>query len=192
EVCPVLLPGRENRAADPLLDNISALLDALLPAIRPYTQHPYAFFGHSMGAGIAFELARLLDQPPQILIVSAARAPQYREGLAPRPDPADDELLDQLSALGADRETLKAALPVLRADTCLYRNYRFVPGLPLSCSIAAYGGAEDPNLRREDLTRWGELTTGRFIQRQFPGGHFYLENSHLFLRTLALDLRAGE
>ena len=70
---------------------------------------------------------------------------------------------------------MKAALPLLRADTRLYRNYRFVPGPPLQLPIAAYGGAEDPNVGPEDLQAWSELTIGQFVRREFAGGHFYLE-----------------
>jgi surfactin synthase thioesterase subunit/glycosyltransferase involved in cell wall biosynthesis len=188
EVCPVLLPGREGRAAEPPIDNMPDLIEALITAIRPYTTEPYAFFGHSMGAGIAFELPRKLDPPPGTLIVSAARGPQYRTDLQPRPDPSDEELLQQLSTLGADRDTLEIALPLLRADTRLYRNYRFEPGPPLTIPIAAYGGSIDPNVRPEDLAAWGALTQGPFKQRQFEGGHFYLEaDPQAVLRAMAED-----
>jgi surfactin synthase thioesterase subunit/glycosyltransferase involved in cell wall biosynthesis len=175
DVCPVLLPGRESRASEPPIDNMPQMIEALAAAIRPYTREPYAFFGHSMGAGIAFELTRVLEHPPRALIVSAARGPQYREDLQPRPDPSDEELLAQLTALGGDRESLALALPLLRADTRLYRNYRFAPGPPLAIPIAAYGGADDPNVHPEDLAGWAGLTTARFVVREFPGGHFYLE-----------------
>jgi surfactin synthase thioesterase subunit/glycosyltransferase involved in cell wall biosynthesis len=177
DVCPVLLPGRENRAGETAIDNMPELVEALSVAIRPYTREPFAFFGHSMGAGIAFELARALEHKPRVLIVSGARGPQYRENLQPRPEPSDEELLQQLSGLGTDRATLEAALPLLRADTRLYRNYRFLPAPPLSVPIAAYGGADDPNVRREHLEDWRMLTTGAFVMREFPGGHFYIEDS---------------
>ena len=189
EVCPVLLPGRESRASEPPVDNMPDLVAALAAAIRPYTHEPYAFFGHSMGAGIAFELARNLENPPRVLIVSAARGPQYRIGLQPRPDPSDEELLAQLANLGADREGLETALPLLRADTRLYRNYRFEPGPPLAIPIAAYGGESDPNVSRQDLADWRFLTQGSFVQREFPGGHFY-PHGHLeaVLKACATDL----
>jgi len=189
EVCPVQLPGRENRASETPIDNMPELVAALAAAIRPFTGDPYAFFGHSMGAGIAFELARKLEKPPRVLIVSAARAPQYRVNLQPRPDPSDDELLAQLSRLGSDRESLEMALPLLRADTRLYRNYRFEPGPPLAIPIAAYRGVRDPNLSRQDLADWKALTRGHFVQREFSGGHFYLQSDLVrVLRAVAEDL----
>ncbi len=189
EICPILLPGRESRASEPAIDNMTELVGALVAAIRPYTHEAYAFFGHSMGAGIAFELARRLESSPRVLMVSAARGPQYRVNLQPKPEPSDEELLDQLSGLGTDRELLATALPLLRADTRLYRNYRFEPGPPLAIPIVAYGGDSDPNVSREDLAKWGELTSGRFVQREFPGGHFYLQTDpDPVLRAVATDL----
>ncbi len=190
EICPVLLPGREGRATEPPIDNMPEMIESLAGAIHPYTNEPYAFFGHSMGAGIAFELARRLENPPQILIVSAARGPQYRASLQPRPDPSDDELLEQLSTLGSDRKALEIVLPLLRADTRLYRNYQFLPGPPLPIPIAAYGGVNDPNIRSEDLAAWAQLTNAGFIQREFAGGHFYLESERqAVLLAIAEDLK---
>lgn len=131
-----------------------------------------------MGAGIAFELARVLKQPPKVLIASAARAPQFRTGLQPTPDPTDEQLLEQLVRLeGAPASILEIALPLLRADTRLYRNYCFTPGPPLSIPLAVYGGDSDPNLGPAQLDPWRELTTGTFIRREFRGGHFYLTAS---------------
>ena len=193
EICPVLLPGRETRAPEPAIDNMPELVEALVAAIRPYVDRqggePYAFFGHSMGAGIAYELARKLENQPRVLIVSAARAPQYRLNLAPRPDPSDEELIAQLSALGDSAEALKRMLPLLRADTRLYRNYRFTAGPPLKIPIGAYGGKRDPNVKREHLAEWRELTGSGFVQREFPGGHFYLQTAQQeVLRAIAEDL----
>jgi surfactin synthase thioesterase subunit/glycosyltransferase involved in cell wall biosynthesis len=190
DVCPVQLPGRENRSGEPPIDDMSELVEALAAAIQPYTGEPYAFFGHSMGAGIAFELARVLKVPPQILIASSARAPQFRLNQAPTPDPADEELLEQLSRLeGAPVSVLEIALPLLRADTRLYRNYRFHPGPPLSIPLAVYGGDADPNLGPKELEPWRELTRGRFVRREFHGGHFYLQtNTPELLSAIARDL----
>jgi surfactin synthase thioesterase subunit/glycosyltransferase involved in cell wall biosynthesis len=190
EVCPVLLPGRESRGSEPPIDNMPDTVAALESAILPYIHEPYAFFGHSMGAGIAFELARRLENPPRVLIVSAARGPQYRIDRQPGPDPSDEELLSQLSSLGSDRDLLEIFLPLLRADTRLYRNYRFVPGPLLAVPIAAYGGESDPEVSRGALAEWKELTLGEFVQREFPGGHFYLQSDPgAVLRAIAEDLK---
>ncbi len=182
EVIPVLLPGREARAAESPFEDMRSLIDALTPTIRPLLDAPYAFFGHSMGAGIAFELARSLRKAgaplPRVLIVSSARAPQDRTEAAKRPEPSDAELTDELAALGElTGEAIHLVLPVLRADTRLYRNYVYRPEPPLAIPIAVYGGASDPGIAGEQLDRWREQTTASFLRREFAGGHFYLQSN---------------
>jgi len=182
---PVRLPGRESRVAEAPFERMGPLIDALASAIEPYTREPYAFFGHSMGAAIAFELARELRRRglplPAFLIASAARAPQFRRNHVPPPAPGDAEFLDELRRLGGippealdDPALLRALLPVLQADTSLYRNYIFKDDAPLPFPIRAYGGADDPNIRPDHLAAWKEQTTASFAMRLFPGGHFYL------------------
>ena len=200
-ITPVLLPGRETRADERPFEDMLDLIAALTSAIRPLVDSPYAFFGHSMGAGIAFELARSLRrvgaEQPQVLIVSGARAPQLRPNLPPQADPSDEELVGGLRRLDGlplelleNREALKLALPVLRADTRLYRNYVYHSEPPLAVPICAYGGASDPNVRAGHLHGWGEQTTASFIRREFAGGHFYLQTDvSALLDALRCDLQ---
>ena len=194
EVIPVLLPGRETRLAEAPLESMRELIATLTPAIRPFVNVPYAFFGHSMGAGIAFELTRSLraiGAPlPRILIVSSARAPQDRTEASRQKEPSDAELTEELAGLGAlTQEALELAFPILRADSRLYRNYVYRPEAPLSIPIAAYGGASDANIGRDQIERWHKQTTASFIRREFEGGHFYLQaNPGVVLECLRRDL----
>jgi surfactin synthase thioesterase subunit/glycosyltransferase involved in cell wall biosynthesis len=199
-VTPVLLPGRETRASEPPFEDMRQLIDALISAIQRLVEAPYAFFGHSMGAGIAFELARSLRRigapQPRVLIVSGARAPQLRLGQQRGREPSDDELIQELRRLEGvpgevltNREALQLALPLLRADTRLYRNYEYRVEPPLAVPIRAYGGASDPNVRPEHLDGWAEQTTRSFIRREFAGGHFYLDtNESAVLEAVRGDL----
>jgi medium-chain acyl-[acyl-carrier-protein] hydrolase len=199
-ICPVRLPGREARVAEAPFERMAPLVAALADAIEPYLARPFAFFGHSMGAAVAFELARLLrrrGQPlPKMLIASGARAPQCRRNHVPPPEPAGEQFLDELRRLEGipgevldDPPILRAILPALKADAALYRNYVYAEDAPLECPIRAYGGAEDPNVRREQLEGWAEQTKASFAVRLFPGGHFYLQSGHArFLDALAEDL----
>jgi surfactin synthase thioesterase subunit/glycosyltransferase involved in cell wall biosynthesis len=178
-ICPVRLPGREARIAEAPFERMEPLVAALADAIRPYLAQPFAFFGHSMGAAVAFELARLLrrrGQPlPKLLVASGARAPQFRRNYTPPPASGDEQFLEDL--------------PALRADAGLYRKYVYTEDAPLDCAIRAYGGAADSNVRREHLDAWAEQTTASFAVRLFPGGHFYIERSQAeFLAALAADL----
>jgi surfactin synthase thioesterase subunit len=167
---------------------MAPLVEALGAAIQPHLDRPFAFFGHSMGAIVAFELTRLLRRRglplPRILIASAARAPQFRRNHVPPPDPRDDQLLADLRRLeGISPELLEdpsvatAILPALRADTALYRNYVYTEDDPLDCPIRAYGGTEDSNIEPHHLEGWREQTRSSFAVRRFPGGHFYLRSS---------------
>jgi surfactin synthase thioesterase subunit/glycosyltransferase involved in cell wall biosynthesis len=196
-VAPVCLPGREQRLREQPVDSMERLIDAMATAIRPHLNVPFAFFGHSMGATIAFELARALRRAgapmPRALIVSAARAPQFRDWYTPPPDPDDAAFLEELRRLEGvppdlfERpEALKILMPALKADARLYRRYVYHPGQPLDVPIfACYGGA-DPNVREEHIVRWGEQTTADFERREFEGGHFYLQSHRReFLETLA-------
>ena len=202
DVIPVLLPGRETRLAESPFEDMRELVDALTAAIRPVIDAPYAFFGHSMGSGIAFELTRALRRAglpqPRILIVSSARAPQTRDHPSDSEEPSDAELMEQLRGLGAvpsalfeNAHALELTTPLLRADSRLYRNYTYQPETPLAIPIAAYGSAADPNVTLENLDRWREQTTACFIQREFEDGHFYLQ-SHpgAVLEALRSDLEA--
>jgi medium-chain acyl-[acyl-carrier-protein] hydrolase len=176
------------------------LVRALAGAILPFTDRPFAFYGHSMGAAMAFELTRLLrreNRPiPAALFVSGVRAPRFRLGHVPPAEPTEEDFLRDLEALEGippevrrNRDLLRVVLPALLADTALYRDYVYREEPPLDCPIFAYGGAADPNVRREHLDAWRHQTTGTFWLRIFPGGHFFIDSARPeFLAALSEDL----
>ena len=139
------------------------LVARVADALQSHLDVPAFFFGHSMGAVVAFELAELLRQRnqamPKALFVSGARAPRFRRGWTPPPDPTDEELLRELvpEAL-QDAELRAVVLPALRADTALYRHYVYAERPLLHCPIHVYGGELDPNVKREHLDAWQEHT----------------------------------
>jgi medium-chain acyl-[acyl-carrier-protein] hydrolase len=196
----VRLPGRETRIAEAPFERMEALVAALADAIQPYLARPFAFFGHSMGAAVAFELARLLrrrNQPlPKLLVVSGARAPQFRRNYTPPPAPGDEQFLAELQRLEGipaelidDAALMRAILPAMEADATLYRHYVYAEDAPLSIPLRAYGGADDANVRREHLEAWAEQTTASFSVRVFPGGHFYLTAAReAWVQALEADL----
>jgi surfactin synthase thioesterase subunit len=199
-VCPIRLPGRESRTAEAPFERLGVLVESLAAAIEAYLDRPFAFFGHSMGAAVAFELARLLRKrglpQPRLLIASGARAPQFRRNHTPPADPSEEQFLAELRRLGGvpaealeDPAVLRAILPALTADAALYRRYIYTEDAPLSLPIRAYGGNADPNILPEHLHAWQEQTTAAFGVRLFAGGHFFLHQSRAeVLAALAADL----
>jgi medium-chain acyl-[acyl-carrier-protein] hydrolase len=187
EVCAVQLPGRESRLLEPACAALPALVEQLGHAIRPWLDRPFAFFGHSMGALIAFELARRLrtqaDPAPTRLFVSAHGAPELRARGPRLHRLSDAKLMLKLRHLNgtpgevlANVELMRLLLPALRADCTLCETYRYAPGEPLACGIAALGGSRDPAVAVSELAAWRRHTRGPFELRLFPGDHFYLHS----------------
>lgn len=200
DVCPVQLPGRESRLGEPAHLTIIPLVEALVEGIIPYLDRPYALFGHSMGALVAFELARSLRERgaglPCHLFVSGRIAPQRED---PRPklhDLADVPLLTRLTELGGIPSALRASpelmafqLPLLRADLAVNEKYQHVSAPPLAVPITAFGGEQDPKTDDAEIRGWAEQTSERFSMRTLPGGHFFVHDSmQLLLRCLVIEL----
>jgi medium-chain acyl-[acyl-carrier-protein] hydrolase len=201
EVCPVQLPGRGNRLPEPAFTGLELLVETAARELLPFFDKPFAFFGHSMGAIISFELANRLRleqrREPVHLFVSGRHAPQIPEDETPTYNLPEKDFLDELRRLkGTPAEVLEHAelmqlmLPVLRADFELIQTYRFAARPLLDCPITAFGGMEDTEVTRESLEAWREMTTGAFKLRMLPGDHFFLNIARpLFLQTLARDLQ---
>lgn len=185
EVCPVQLPGRENRMFESPVSSISQLIPQLADELAGYLGQPFIFFGHSMGALIGFELARELrrrKQPlPQKLIVSAKAAPHVARRKAYSYASSDEQLIAELRELNGtpeevlnNRELMALLLPAIRADFELVTCYAYQEEEPLSCPVLALGGTEDKDVPPEELRAWQEMTTGGFSMQLFKGDHFYL------------------
>ncbi|HXU44151.1 MAG TPA: thioesterase domain-containing protein [Thermoanaerobaculia bacterium] len=200
EVCPVQLPGRESRLRDQPFDHLEPLITALAGALRPWLDLPFAFFGHSMGGLISFELARELRRlrapEPFHLFVSARRGPQVPNREEPIHGLPEPEFLERLRELnGTPEEVLQHAelmrllIPILRADFAVNENYEYVPGEPLSVGISAFGGLGDVEVTKEDLAAWKDQTRGRFRLRMLPGDHFFVHSGReMIADALARDL----
>lgn len=201
EVWPVQLPGREERWQEPACVSVPPLVRTLADALEPALDRPFAIFGHSMGALVAFELARELRRRaaprPVALFVSAHHAPHL-----PNPAPAVHHLpehafLRQVQRLnGTPDEVLRnpelraRVVSVLRGDFALCEGYDHVPDAPLECPIAAFGGLHDSHVTRLELEAWREHTRAEFALEWLPGDHFFLHTARReLLGRLAAHLR---
>jgi medium-chain acyl-[acyl-carrier-protein] hydrolase len=176
------------------------LVAAAAPVLAPYMDRPFAFFGHSMGALVSFELARHLHRTDQTepahLFLSGCQAPQLAHTRAVTYDLPESEFVEELRRLEGtpaevldNPELLQLMLPLLRADFAVSQTYNYTEGLPLSCPLTIFGGLEDDAVTRETLSSWREHTTAAFSLRMLPGKHFFLHSSKdLLCEVVAREL----
>ncbi|MBG0816413.1 thioesterase [Planomonospora sp. ID82291] len=200
EVVALNLPGREGRIAEPPRVSIGEIADEMAPA----TGRPYAVYGHSMGARIAFEVVRELRRRalpmPVRLYVGGAHPPDRRVPLAAAVGLADEAFIEQLvrraGALTELRdvpELRELLLPLLRSDFTWIKEYRYAPEPPLDVPLVAFAGLDDAEVPAPVMLGWSRHTRSRFRLRTVRGGHLFLADAHADLpRLIAEDLAAGD
>ena len=201
-VLPALLPGRGERIAEAPLDRLSHIVAAAGHELAPYFKQPFAFFGHSMGALICFELTRWLrrnNKPmPAHLFVSARRAPQLRELVEPIHDLPEPEFIERIREIkGTPEEVLNHAelmqlmIPMLRADFSVFETYSYESEPPLPCPLTVFSGVGDMEVSVADLSPWEELTSATYRLHLLPGDHFFIHTAPtLITQIIARELIA--
>ena len=195
EVCAILLPGRESRYREPAYDRLPPLITTLSDVLAPFLDKPFAFFGHSMGALISFELARQIHlrfkRLPVHLFVSGRGAPQLGYTKPPIHGLPQKVFIEELRHMnGTPEEVLQNAelmqllLPTLRADFAVCENYVYTPDLVLDCPISAFGGDNDPRAGTKELAAWHAQTSKPFTLQMFPGNHFFIHSAAPDLLTI--------
>jgi pyochelin biosynthetic protein PchC len=190
DVLTVQYPGRMERHAEPLINDIEELARQLAVALVEHEliDLPLAFFGHSMGSLVGYEAASFLagkGSPARWLFASSCRAPSTLHGRA-AVRTTDDTIIADLKRLGGtdvsvldDPGMREFLLPVLRSDSQAVERYRQRPRTPLNVPVTAIHGVEDHWVDRAAAQAWSAVTSGFFELRDFPGGHFYLsEKEH--------------
>lgn len=178
-------PGRGIRQSEPLALTMQSLVSDLADAVGEIAGGRFAFFGHSMGGLVAFELAqrlRMLGGPqPEHLFISAAANPLSRPTKRSLIEADDDAVLDELRRLGGtprelldDRRLMEMVIPTIRADYGILGTYHPTEFEPLGMPITVLGGRDDEMCPPATLRGWGELTTGGSRVFLLPGGHFFL------------------
>ncbi|MFC5204677.1 thioesterase II family protein [Streptomyces kaempferi] len=193
EVWGVQLPGRGSRLDDPQYTRVGPLVQDLVE--QADFQGPCAFFGHSLGALLAYETTRALHEHglpgPERLLLSACPAPHRPRGLPPIHHLDDRELFAAIQGQYAslpdeiteDPELLAIVMASHRSDFELVDSYRHTPGTPLDLPLHVFGGTED-RLTADDLAQWQGHSRGPFSLDLLPGGHFYLREQRTALLAL--------
>ncbi|MEU9144173.1 alpha/beta fold hydrolase [Streptomyces sp. NPDC048349] len=201
----VQYPGRENRLAEPLVPAMAQLAQGVAEALAdgPADPRETVFFGHSMGAAVAYETLRLLEARGSgsvtRLCVSGRelRAPGEPAAPAVRDD---EQLMASMARLGGTRsavlddpELREMVLGIVRNDYLLIDTYRPDPGAqPLRADVLALTGDRDPQVDLGRIDAWASVTTGAYARHVFPGGHFYLtDHAPRLLRLVTGGRTAG-
>ncbi len=199
EVCCIQLPGHETRFREPAYTHLAPLIQDLADVIYPYLDRPFAFFGHSMGALVSFELARQLrrtyDKHPVRLCLAAFRAPHLKNPnikiyhmpsevfkVVMRADGIPESILQ-------NEEFMQAMLPILRTDYEVCDTYKYTEEPPLECPFSIFGGLEDIRIGIDDLEAWRIHSCVSSSLAMLPGPHLFLHGAQdLLLAAIAQDL----
>lgn len=202
DVLGVQYPGRQDRRSERAIGDMAALADEVFGVMRSLADRPLAFFGHSMGAVLAFEVARRFAdeaaQVPLALLVSGRRAPSIHRNdqLHRKSDAVLVAEIKRLSgtdaSLLADDEVRQMVLPAIRSDYRATETYHYRPGPKLSCPISAFVGDSDPRVTVDEAQAWRHHTAAGFRCRVFAGGHFYLNGQHAdVVNAISEDIAAA-
>jgi len=186
-LCRVQLPGREERLRESPLTRCADIAAALVEHLQPWLDLPVAFFGHSMGALLAFEAQRLMAQTsgilPKHLFLSGRRAPHLPSRTRDLHNLPENELRRELLRFNGthekvlrDRELMALIVPILRADFRVCETHAYSPGEPAPVPISVFGGINDPEATRDELDAWSKHTSSTMRLRMFPGDHFFLHS----------------
>jgi surfactin synthase thioesterase subunit len=196
-VLPIQLPGRERRFSEPRIRHLPELINELDAQLDPWLRAPHAFYGHSMGAMIAYSLTRQRAAAgrslPERLMVGGFPAPHRPHALAESAGLDDEEFAHRLIELGGISavlrdypDWLRAAAGLVRDDLALCTGHRVARWEPLPCAVDVFTGEDDPLMREGDADEWVEHTRASFSVRRIPGAHFFpWDSPDIFLRHLA-------
>jgi medium-chain acyl-[acyl-carrier-protein] hydrolase len=188
DVWAIELPGRGSRFGEPLLDNLQQASHLIADALSndDLLDGPYAFFGHSMGGLIAYEVAQRLGHASNLkhFFASGCQAPQIKTDQHPMSNFTDVQFLDTVikrydgipQELLEEPKLLKILLPILRADIRMVETYEHKKGIELNCPITVMSGNEDLRATPQLLSGWEQHTQHPFEIIEFDGGHFFLQS----------------
>ncbi len=198
ELNAIRLPGRETRSTETCVQDMESAITAIVNEISCLLwRQPLVFFGHSMGAVMAFEVSRrlkaLYQWEPRFLFVSGHQAPYVpsNDNFHRQPEAVLIEELKRLEGCSPlvfeDEELLQLYLPILRSDYSIIENYEYRTGDLLKCPVATCTGDEDSEVTPAEIQQWQAISEGPFFNRIFKGGHFYINSNLEYLTAFIKD-----
>jgi myxalamid-type polyketide synthase MxaE and MxaD len=198
EVCPIQLPGRENRLSEQPFTQFAPLVETLAQILIPHLDKPFAFYSHSMGNLIGFEVAHLLRQQygcsPIHLLVGGFFAPQsvaYANRLLDKSF-LEERILKFMEIpreVQEDQQFMEHFMSICKLDYQLLQSYIYSNKEPLDCPISAWGGEQDSLVSQDDISAWHQHTKNTFKLHMIPGKHLFLTtNRKLLLETISQEL----
>ncbi len=186
-LCAIQPPGRSSRFSEPLMTTVTEMVTALRREIKPFLDKPFVFFGHSLGAAVAYELARRLQEEglrPAHIFVSGRIAPHRPRKRPPIHQLPENEFRQEMRQLNGTppeilehEELMDLMVPIVRADFGVSETYAYRPGTMLTIPLTAFGGEKDPDVDERDVAAWKQHTGGPFSYYMLPGDHFFINPS---------------
>ena len=200
----IQMPGREMRLYDEKITSFNFLIDQLTLLMQPHIDKPFAFFGHSMGALIAFELTRALNDKlhvqPEHLFLSGRYSPEIHKKEHILHNLSDAELLEHLEYLGGTNKSIlqnpkmcNLILPVLHSDLQICDSYKYNKSFPIFCNTTVLGSTDDVTTKVEELFEWEKHFSNNcsFTVELFDGCHFYHEKNKEEIIRMIIDKLVG-
>jgi len=184
QLCPIQLPGRGKRTAEPPCLRMDELVGPMCEGLAPHLEQPFALFGHSMGGLIAFALAHRLETQFGLksvaLIVAGCSPPHVKRNSVKLHEWSNDDLIEELRQRGGTPAEVLSCAPIMRVTLSLMRadfeliyNYQTDPAIQLERPIYGFAGSEDVEDGPSSMHRWKEITTRGFTMSTIPGGHLF-------------------
>ncbi|MBT3706382.1 MAG: thioesterase [Proteobacteria bacterium] len=194
EVCPIQLPGRENRAGTSAVSDSKHLAEMIASQMSLYLDKPYLVYGHSMGGLLAYEALKQLENAghalPKTAFIGAHRAPHLPPRRSSMIGLSDHDFIQKISSFGGfekevldSQELIQFILPTLRADFSVCDGYQYHPYQPLDCPLVVFSGTDDPEVPPSDMDEWGQHSIYPLQHISLPAGHFFLKTHATMLQT---------
>jgi medium-chain acyl-[acyl-carrier-protein] hydrolase len=189
QLCPIELTGRGKRFTEPYYDSLLAAVEDVYELVKPeLNRGPYAFFGHSMGSLLAYELARKIETLPHPkplhLFLSGGNPPHLKNNEKIYHTMPEEEFKVEILKMGGTprevfehKELLEIFIPLLRADYKIIETYEFQPDHPVfDYGITGFYGKADEEATGDKMREWQQYTKTQFWLHEYEGGHFFIHD----------------